>query len=193
MAPPPRLRPRAVVLAAALGLALVLLIDRFVEAESPSYVVLGLVDEPAHFTTAALCLAALAALWPRPLPRAYVLVALAASVLIDADHVPDAVFDSQVLTSGTPRPYPHSMTTLALAALVALAARGRLRVVAAGIATGVALHLLRDLATAPVALWWPLTPRHVTIPYVAYGCALTAAAALVVARPGRVLRAQARE
>nr|WP_269205079.1 metal-dependent hydrolase [Motilibacter aurantiacus] len=157
------------------------MVDRFVDAESPSYVVLGLVDEPAHLTTAALGLGALAALLRRPLPPAFALAALAAAVLIDADHVPDAIFDSQILTAGTPRPYTHSVATVAVAALATAALRGRARLVAGGVATGVALHLLRDLATAPVALWWPLSSGGVTMPYAAYVVALVVFTALVAA------------
>ena len=142
----------AVAVVAAADLALRLL--------DPPYVVVGLIDEPAHLATAALVLAA----WPGRLPRGVVGAALAASVLIDVDHLPGAL-GSDVVTQDAPRPYSHSLVTpLALLAAAALAG-GRARLVAAGAALGVACHLLRDLGGAPgVPLAWPLSTAAVSLP-----------------------------
>ena len=132
--------------------------------------VLALLDEPAHLATAALLLASVGAL-RRMRP---VLITLAASVAIDVDHLP--------LYAGAPmgaagRPPTHSLLTVAAlagAGLLVKRRRGDLLACAAG----VALHLVRDVATGPgVPLWWPLSPRAVQVPYAVYAAALAAGAA----------------
>jgi membrane-bound metal-dependent hydrolase YbcI (DUF457 family) len=87
--------------------------------------------------------------------------ALVASVVIDADHIPGKL-GWEILTAGSPRPYTHSLA--AVVVLLALAApRWRGRKAAFGAAIGVCSHLWRDLAepqTSGVSLLWPAT-RHV--------------------------------
>ncbi len=126
----------------------------------PPYVVAGLLDEPAHLATTALVHAA----WPGTLPLPAVLAALAASVLIDVDHLP-AVLGSDAVLAGAPRPYSHSLfTPIVLLGLAALT-RGSWRALLGGGALGVACHLLRDLAGEPgVPLAWPLSTAAVSLP-----------------------------
>jgi hypothetical protein len=173
--------------------------DALLIPRAPDYAVLGMLDEPAHLATSVILVGALAAVRTavrRPLPTATAVAALIAGNLIDVDHVP-GVLGTDVLTEGTPRPYSHSITTLLLLALLVLAGRTwprRLRVggarvaglhvgevrldaVAAGAALGVTGHLLRDLATAPVALLWPFSPAGQTLPHPLYLAVLVAVAA----------------
>ncbi len=130
------------------------------------YVVLGIFDEICHVSTAAILLgAALRVTQWRP--RApFLVAALAASVLIDVDHVPLSWFSNAILTAGTPRPYPHGLWLIAVLLIAARMSRGtKSAALLAGAATGVGLHLMRDVATAPVALLWPATTRSFHIDY----------------------------
>lgn len=154
-------------------LAFVLADDALIRALRPSYAVLGLLDEPAHLATGALAVATIA-LAVGGLPRPAWIAALASTVLIDVDHLPD-VLGTQILTAGAPRPYTHSLTTVAVLAVAAIAVRGRsVSPGLAGAALGVAAHLLRDLGTAPVALWWPVSSDGVSVPYIVYAAVLAA-------------------
>ena len=47
---------------------------------------------------------------------------------------------------------------------------------------GVATHLLRDLATGGVPLWWPVSPRRVAAPYALYAALLLVGVGLWVSR-----------
>ena len=158
---------------------LIALDDAFLLPRAPNYGVLGLLDEPAHLATSVILLLAVTAVAvrsgrsPRP---GFVVGLLLAGNLIDLDHVPE-LLGSEVLTAGTPRPYTHSLTLLLLVVLTAFAGRGRARAVAVGVALGLTGHFLRDLGTAPIALFWPVSTNGVTIPHTAYllllgGCAL---------------------
>ncbi len=106
----------------------------------------------------------------RPLiDRTRILIALIASVLIDADHIP-GYLGSHVLTGGTPRPYTHSLAT-AVVLLVVAALRPAWRGRELGAALGVLSHLWRDLAEPSgtgVALFWPVSDRAITTPPAVY-------------------------
>ena len=160
---------------APVAVAFVLADDLLLSSREWSVPMLGLLDEPAHLTTAALLLASVGAL-RRTRP---VLVALAASVAIDVDHLP--------LYAGAPmgaagRPPTHSLLTVATLAGVALLWKRRRADLLAS-AAGVALHLVRDMATGPgVPLFWPVSRQAVLAPYPVYAAALVAAAAIAAAR-----------
>jgi len=138
--------------------------------KAQSYLLLGVIDEPAHFLTSVilvLAVASLLSIFGRRLPTAAVVGVLLGGNLIDADHLPQ-VLGSEILTVGTPRPYSHSITTVllllvlaGLSRLIRLApgAGGWVPAVLAGAALGVAGHLSRDLGTATVSVFWPLTDR----------------------------------
>lgn len=128
-----------------------------------SRAVIALLDEPAHVATTWLIATAVA-----PGHRA---PALAASALLDADHVPSEL-GSDVLRRGAARPYGHTGLALAAAALLS-----------PGAALGVATHLLRDLAVAPgVSLLWPLRGDVHTLPAPAYYAIVAGAAGTVLRR-----------
>ena len=138
----------------------------------------AILDEPAHLATALLFLAAF-------LPgRAVALApwALAGSVLIDLDHIPLYLWGALADADGS-RPVTHSVTTAAVLLAAGLLARGRLRVPLLGLGLGVALHLVRDLATGPgVPLLWPLDPTITLLPYRDYVLVLAVVAVLASTR-----------
>ena len=171
----------------------------------------GLIDEPAHLATALVVLGAITRFRGAPPEPKFVWTMLACSVLIDLDHVP-AEFGINALTNGTPRPYTHALWTVIVLALAwAIARRLTIRrgvprpaaaeLVLAGAAWGVAAHFLRDIATAPMSFWWPVTDAAVQVPYWWYVVALLVIIALPLRRqrkrtveqtpsdkPGRTLR-----
>src|SRR3954451_4407814 len=165
----PTIRPR--VPTAVLLLATVLVADGLLYLLNPPYPALGLIDEPAHLATAALVLLVL-----RVRDRTLAAAALVAAVAIDLDHLPQEL-GAGLLTEHTTRPVTHSVAGLIVITAVA-AAISRRRAVAAGVALGIAAHLLRDLATGGgVPLLWPLTNRAIVVPYVLYAALLAAVSA----------------
>jgi inner membrane protein len=165
------------------GLVAVAVLDRVQAARYWSHAVVGLLDEPAHLITAALLLAA----WPRRLPGRLAGWALAGSVAIDADHVP--LYLGHMPTAVPDgRPVTHCLLTAAVLLAGAGAARGRLRTALGGLALGVCLHLVRDVATGGtgVPLLWPLDPHSdVTVPYAVYAGLLVLGAAAATAGTAR--------
>jgi inner membrane protein len=152
----------------------------------------GLVDEPCHFATAMIVLGALVRWRGRPPSRWFVRAMLISAVAIDLDHLPQE-FGSALLTAGTPRPYTHALWLVVLLTGIALAAGRRARAagtptaatvtaIAAGAALGLAAHFLRDIVTAPISLWWPLSSAGVQLPYGWYLVALLILVALPVRR-----------
>lgn len=159
----------------------VALTDHLVHWQGLGFVPRALIDEPCHLATAFVVLGAFTRWRGRaPSPR-FAWTMMCASVLIDMDHLPLA-FGYTAWTAGTPRPYTHALWVVALLALAAAAAarvaaagltRSRAAVeILAGAACGVSAHFLRDVATAPIALWWPVSSVGVQIPYSWYLVAL---------------------
>lgn len=165
---------RGVSLALAVAIALT---DHSIHWQGLGFVPRALVDEPCHLATAVVVLGAFTRWRGRPPSRWFAWALLSASVLIDTDHLP-LEFGSAVLTAGTPRPYTHALWVVAALAGAAAAARwppvpGRagapaLTGIFAGAAWGVGAHFLRDVATAPIALWWPVSSAGVQVPYTWY-------------------------
>jgi inner membrane protein len=140
-----------------------------------SRLTLALWDESLHLITGLLFLAGL-----RPsLARPFVCGAVAGSVLIDIDHLP-AEFGSTLIGGQVTRPVSHSLTTIVVLLLVAVAIRGRGRVLIVGVAFGVATHLFRDMATGGLALWWPLSSSLVTVSYRDYALTMVVMLCLAV-------------
>lgn len=137
----------------------------------------GLVDESGHLATAGLALLAAARLGLR-LPPVLAAVVLAASVLIDADHVP--LYAGLPVEGAGGRPLTHGLWLPALLLLLALL-RTRARPVLLAVAAGLALHQLRDSATGPGLPWlWPVGGA-LRAPYAAYLAVLVVAAVTALA------------
>jgi inner membrane protein len=161
-----------------------------------SFVPRAFVDEPCAVATALIVLGAITRFRGAPPDPKFGWSLLAWSVLIDIDHLPQE-FGSSVLTEGTPRPYTHALWVLVVLILAILVARYSsqhaksptavaVTQILAGTAWGIAAHFLRDVATAPMSLWWPVTKAAVQQPYWWYVLELLAIVAipLVRRRPG---------
>ena len=118
---------------------------------------------------------------------------LTCSVLIDIDHLPSE-FGSSALTAGTPRPYTHALWVVVVLILATAGVRWQSKRSTAfipvsavpvldGAVWGVSVHFLRDVATAQMSLWWPLTDARVEVPYWWYAVALLFIVAFPVIRP----------
>jgi inner membrane protein len=137
--------------------------------------VLGVLDETGHVLTAAVLLAAL----PRSIVSKLLAWALLGSVAIDLDHLPLYTFAPEFIVGG--RPPTHSLATVLVMAGVGLVFR-KVRVPLLGLALGVLLHFVRDVATgSSVPLLWPLSGIALRVPY-GYFCAVLLIAAAVGAR-----------
>jgi inner membrane protein len=159
-----------------------------------SFVPRAFVDEPCAVATALIVLGAITRFRGAPPDPKFGWSLLAWSVLIDIDHMPQE-FGTSVLTEGTPRPYTHALWVLVLLTLAILVARYWSQYtktpaavattqILAGTAWGIAAHFLRDVATAPMSLWWPVTNAALQEPYWGYVLELVAIAAIFPQRPG---------
>lgn len=150
----------------------------------------GFVDEPAHLATCGIALLALAVLLDRPPPTAFVVAALVGSVAIDLDHLPGYLgWDG--LIGDAPRPYTHGLLSVVALLGLGFLATGRYRTAMLGLAFGVSIHVLRDLATGPgVALGGPFSEAVTGIPYLAYALALVSLSAAAVLAGGRARRSR---
>ena len=126
-------------------------------------------DWTGHLLTAALLLVVLprwarGKIWPW---------ALIGSVAIDIDHMPLYTFAPGFEVGG--RPPTHSLLTVLILGTVAVVIPAA-RIPFAGLALGVCLHVVRDVATGPgVPLLWPLHGSTVRVSYAAYLAVLVAA------------------
>src|SRR5262249_15907475 len=151
---------------------------------------------PAHLATALVLLGALIRVRGALPDQRFGWAMLACSVLIDLDHLP-AEFGSRVLTHGTPRPYTHALWVVIVLTLAWSAARfvairpgrarpARVELILAGGALGVAAHFVRDIGTAPMSFWWPITKTAVEVPYWWYVMALAIVIAVGPVWPSHV-------
>jgi inner membrane protein len=146
----------------AAGLCLILLMDGAQRARAWPVPVMGLLDESAHLITAALVLGSV----PRTVVRSAWPWVLIGSVAIDVDHLPLYAGVSGFRVDGG-RPPSHSLALVLL--LLPGAAIPALRKPLVGLAGGVVLHVVRDMATGPgVPLLWPLIPENFLLPYSVY-------------------------
>jgi inner membrane protein len=144
------------------GLCLILLVDGAQRAKAWPVPVMGLLDESAHLITAALVVGSV----PRTVVRSVWPWVLIGSVAIDVDHLPLYAGVSGFRVDGG-RPPSHSLALVLL--LLAGAAIPALRKPLVGLAGGVILHIVRDMATGPgVPLFWPLIPENFLLPYPVY-------------------------
>jgi hypothetical protein len=163
---------------AALGfLATVVAADWTIRHVQPPWLLVGLLDEPAHAATAGLVLLNL----PERSPE-FAAGFMAGAVLPDLDHVP-LLFSRTLPTVDDPRPVTHCLLALTPPALLGAASRGRLREYALGAVAGGLAHFARDLAVGTgVALLSPAVRRNLRVPYSIYALALTALAARAMRR-----------
>ena len=177
---------RAVSLALVIGIVTT---DLAIAWHGFGFVTRGLVDEPCHLATALVVLGAITRVRGMPPSPKFGWTMLACSVLIDLDHLPEE-FGSSILTAGTPRPYTHALWVVLALMAGTLAARRRSQrtgtpgaaatvLILGGAAWGVSAHFLRDVATAPMSLWWPVTTAAVQVPYWCYVLALL----IIIATP----------
>jgi inner membrane protein len=146
-----RLRERR--LAALACLATVGVADYIIHRRNPPWLVVGMLDHPAHVATALLL---------RERPSAPY---LAGSLLPDLDHIPLALRTIH-REPEDPRPVTHTLFTVPPVAL-----RSR------DLAAGMLAHYVRDVAVGTgVPLLWPLSRRHLKAPYAAYAVLLLATA-----------------
>jgi hypothetical protein len=147
---------------AALGcLATIAVADYVIQRRTPRWIVVGMFDEPAHVATALLL--------RRKPNAAYV----AGALLADFDHIPLALRLVHP-GPGDPRPVTHSLLTVAPVAMKS-----------PDVALGMLAHYVRDVGVGTGApLLWPLTPRSVKVPYLAYAV-LVLATAYSRSRPSR--------
>jgi inner membrane protein len=163
-------------------IAVIVTVDHTIPWQGMSFVPRALVDEPCAIATALVVLGAITRFRGTPPDPKFGWSMLVWSVLIDIDHLP-LEFGSSVLTEGTPRPYFHALWVVALLIAAAVVTRhwGKRAGIPASVATtsllvgaawGISAHFLRDAATAPISLWWPVTRAAVQIPYWWYVLAL---------------------
>lgn len=164
----------------AAALATVVGIDRALDARNWSTIPMGVLDDSAHAATSGILLAAFL---PRRASR-LAPWALAGSVLIDLDHIP--LFAWGALSTGPGgRPVTHSLPTVAALSVAGAIAPG-LRKPLLGLALGVGLHLVRDIATGPgLPLRWPAATTAARLPYLAYLGPLAAVAGAATVRHRR--------
>jgi inner membrane protein len=153
-------------------LATVAAADWTIRTRRPRWILVGLLDEPAHLATAGLVLVNLT-----PRSTEWAVGFMAGAALPDLDHVPLAL--SRIHPSvDDPRPVTHGLLAVSPLAAAALLLRpGPAKDAAAGAAFGTLAHFARDLAVGTgVALFQPFTPRNVKVPYALYAAGLTALA-----------------
>jgi len=153
--------------------------DACLERLEPSWLVGGILDEPAHLATAVLVLANLPATGP-----AWRAGYAVGAVAVDADHLP-LVPIRHTLRKETPRPPAHTLFVPVALALAARLTRAHAREILLGAAAGTCIHFLRDLGTGtglvPVQ---PLVRWRTKAPSKAYELAM----ALLTARAWRLPR-----
>ena len=163
-------------LLAAASVAVIAGADAVIHFRPPRWILIAVVDHPAHLATAALI-----ALNLPPRSRGWHAGFMAGALLPDADHVPLALAKEKPGLMDS-RPGTH-----AAAATVPLFVLGRAfgSDVISGAAWGALAHLVRDIAGGPgVPLWNPVRRHDVRVPYPLYAAAVLALA-LTAVRPGR--------
>jgi inner membrane protein len=159
-------------------LATVAVADWTIRRRRPPWIMVGLLDEPAHLATAGLVLVNL-----NPRTPEWAAGFMVGGALPDLDHVPLAL--SRVHPEiDDPRPVTHCLLAVSpLALAAALLPPGTAREITAGVAVGTLVHFARDLAVGTgVALFQPLSRRSLKVPHALYAAGLTGLALRAVLR-----------
>ena len=158
-------------------LAVIVALDALA-GESDSLLLTGIRDEPEHLATAWLFLAAFLPLRG----HAFYCWALLGSVVIDLDHIPLYLWNVLTADEGS-RPVTHSLATVVLLAAGGAVVSPRHRTPLLGLALGVLLHFVRDLADGPgIPAFWPLTAYNVTMDHTVSVVVLTVVAVAAAVR-----------
>ncbi len=176
-------------------IAAILTVDLTIPWHGMSFVPRALIDEPCAVATTLVILGAITRFRGTPPDPKFGWSMLAWAVLIDIDHLP-LEFGSSVLTAGTPRPYFHALWVPVILIVAAVGVgywlqRAKTSAAAiavsilAGMAWGISSHFFRDVATAPISLWWPVTKAAVQVPYWWYVLALLVIVAIPPVRQGK--------
>jgi membrane-bound metal-dependent hydrolase YbcI (DUF457 family) len=152
--------------------------DALLEAMSLSVALRALLDELSHVGTVYIVLVRLR-LCPS---RSFVQGAMLGATLIDLDHVPMAMRRRGDLT-GQPRPRLHSLLPLLAIGAYSRWLAERRGCTFRGAAFGFVTHLMRDMATGGVPLFWPLSARTVRMPYRIYAAALLCSGTVLFPSP----------
>jgi hypothetical protein len=164
----------------------IMVVDLSLPWQEWSFTIRALLDEPCHQATGLICLGAITRFRGRPPSPRFGWTMLICANAIDLDHLP-LQFGSSMLTAGTPRPYTHALWVVVILALAALVVHHRsaptgkpagAAAILSGAACGVSAHFLRDIATAQMSLWWPITTTPVQVSYWWYITAIVAIAVL---------------
>jgi membrane-bound metal-dependent hydrolase YbcI (DUF457 family) len=180
-------------------IAAIVAVDAVLLSRSFGFAARALMDEPCHLATAVIVLGTITRWRGHPPSRPFIWSMLFASVAIDVDHLPAEFGHSVSLYGNLPRPYTHALWLVMLLAVIAVVAYRRSRVpgraraamagsVFAGLAWGLAAHFLRDVATAPISLLWPVSGVWLQVPYGWYLGVMLAAVALPVSGIPRAAR-----
>ena len=149
-------------------------LDVFVRGHN-NLAVHGVADEVGHLITG-LMFATVLMMSGVPLSLPWALIG---SVAIDIDHLPWLVnWINQ--PDHLSRSVTHSFATVLVIAGIGLADRKRW-MIWYSLAVGTLVHLLRDLATGNVRLWWPLSDDIHLISYYGYSFSLGVAGAIIIA------------
>jgi inner membrane protein len=176
----------------------ILAVDLGLPWQGWAFPVRAVLDAPCHLVTGLICLGAITRSLGRPPDPRFGWALLICSNAVDLDHLP-LEFGSRALTAGTPRPYTHALWVAAVLIVAALAVRSWPRGagtpasattarILPGAACGVCDHFMRDIATAPMSMWWPLTNAAVRVSYWWYVAVIVVIAASPViprSRDGR--------
>jgi hypothetical protein len=152
------------------AVAAIVLIDGAVSSGAMPRFLIAPMDELAHLLTTGLFLD----LVEHHVPASFCRIALAASVLLDLDHLSREIKPS-IMRPPT-RPRPHSIATALAAVIVSSWLPRQHRSLAHAVGFGVAAHLARDAARGTAPLAWPITGRGIGVPYVVYAASLYASA-----------------
>ncbi len=154
------------------ALCLIGVIDLILDVRPWPLLIVGPLDETGHLLTAAVLLVVL----PLSVTRTHWPWALLGAVAIDIDHVPLYTFAPDYDVAG--RPPTHSLATVLVLAFLA-AVIPPARIAFGGLALGVCLHFVRDIATGPgLSLLWPFDDMAVRLPYPIYFAVMAGAAAI---------------
>lgn len=161
-------------------LGLILSVDAILASEHVGVLQFGLLDEPAHISTAAIALLGAVGLQRMFDHPEWTVWSFVFSMAIDIDHIPGIMGFSDSPHHG--RPITHSLISPLVLGFIWLATDRRNAMVS-GAATGVLLHFLRDIATGPgLPLLWPASRTHFRLPHRAYAGALGILALIATAR-----------